>query len=762
MVLFVSCYLNLDEDRPLDKTVDTHFANAHKVIDTGVPVALFVSPCYLEKVSDHFGSAKNLTLYPISFEDIELVKICKNLEVSLPTIRNLKHDTKNFLLLMNSKIELLTRAIMLSNGAHTHAAWIDFGIAHVFKNPWSSSMRIRQIHDSVLKEQVLAFPGSWQKGERSNQLLTHVHWRFSGGFFIGDVKSILSLFELMRVRFLPFLNEHKTLVWETNFWAYAEQQGWFDPTWYHGDHADSILNVPQECFTTVATLVDVTRKIPESAPSYWDGPYSRCHAKNAIEQYIAHSIKRQNLPLTAVFTQTDGVLSTNEYAKMKSIPSLKGVNCISETQYAEAEYSAKIGTYPCMVTLCSRSFKRPNMLFSPLDDEVFTKGLSSVLEDGPAWNNRLAKAVWRGGTSGYERPSIRARTVATLLDSSSANVRLTKGGYPENMVGIPEKFYGAHMTPSEQQNYKYIMVLDGNCIASNHMWVFGSGSVPIVISHPDNQYWFKKYLVPMENYVSIKYDLSDLNEKLQWLMEHDEEAKKIADAAKALANRIFSPSFQRQHIDEELQRIANAKYNRIGFDTILWRKIQTPGDIHEHLAVLREYAGRCESIVECGVLNSVSSYAFATALLEKPNNQYLLVDPYRNAGMDTFLEACAREGINARFHHGSDLESPRVEADLVFIDTWHIYAQLKRELDYWGDYAKKYLILHDTTVDEWDGESIRGRFDIQKQARETGWPADEIAKGLWPAVEEYLAAHSEWQLERRFVNNNGLTILRRV
>ena len=70
--------------------------------------------------------------------------------------------------------------------------------------------------------------------------------------------------------------------------------------------------------------------------------------------------------------------------------------------------------------------------------------------------------------------------------------------------------------------------------------------------------------------------------------------------------------------------------------------------------------------------------------------------------------------------------------------------------------------MHDTTVDEWDGESIRGRFDLEKQSRESGWPVSEIGKGLWPAIEEFLTAHDEWELDRRLINNNGLTVLRRV
>jgi hypothetical protein len=38
--------------------------------------------------------------------------------------------------------------------------------------------------------------------------------------------------------------------------------------------------------------------------------------------------------------------------------------------------------------------------------------------------------------------------------------------------------------------------------------------------------------------------------------------------------------------------------------------------------------------------------------------------------------------------------------DLTFIDTWHIYGQLKRELAKFAPITNKYIIMHDTTVDE--------------------------------------------------------------
>jgi hypothetical protein len=99
--------------------------------------------------------------------------------------------------------------------------------------------------------------------------------------------------------------------------------------------------------------------------------------------------------------------------------------------------------------------------------------------------------------------------------------------------------------------------------------------------------------------------------------------------------------------------------------------------------------------------------------------------------------------------------------DLTFIDTWHVYGQLKRELIKFSAITNKYIIMHDTTVDEIYGETIRCRWNAREQSVQSGFPIEEINKGLWPAVEEFLENNKDWELKERFTNNNGLTILER-
>tara|TARA_B110000858_G_scaffold189010_1_gene235249 strand:- start:821 stop:1432 length:612 start_codon:yes stop_codon:yes gene_type:complete len=194
---------------------------------------------------------------------------------------------------------------------------------------------------------------------------------------------------------------------------------------------------------------------------------------------------------------------------------------------------------------------------------------------------------------------------------------------------------------------------------------------------------------------------------------------------------------------------------------------QTRGDINEHLPTLYKYAKDCESILELGVRGVVSSWAFIKGLSENEKNvKKILLNDIETCDIDEIMEVTKGMGVNISHEWKNDLELDIKEnVDLTFIDTWHVYALLKRELEKFSKVTNKYIIMHDTTVDEWEGETIRehgGLVAAEKQSKETGFPVEEIMKGLWPAIEEFLETNKEWKLKERFTNNNGLTILERI
>ena len=194
-------------------------------------------------------------------------------------------------------------------------------------------------------------------------------------------------------------------------------------------------------------------------------------------------------------------------------------------------------------------------------------------------------------------------------------------------------------------------------------------------------------------------------------------------------------------------------------DTKYIQQCSNISNVHEHLPTLARYGSQCNHITEMGVPTG-ASYAFAHALKGK-NGSKLVVANIN--GEDLVLKSdCEKENVNLVFHNDNSLECPLEQTDLLFIDTWHVYGQLKRELERWNSHVNKYIIMHDTTVDEWAGETIRCRWNPKEQSRETGIPIHEITKGLWPAIREFLQEHPEWTLRERYNNNHGLTILERV
>jgi len=192
-------------------------------------------------------------------------------------------------------------------------------------------------------------------------------------------------------------------------------------------------------------------------------------------------------------------------------------------------------------------------------------------------------------------------------------------------------------------------------------------------------------------------------------------------------------------------------------------QVNTTTDIQQHLPTLYSYAQECTSVAEFGVRSVVSTWALLKGLRENGHKtkNLICVDIEDVPAIHNISNKMKEVGINVRFIKADSATVNIPNVDLLFIDTWHIYAHLKRELENNHDKVRKYIIMHDTEVDKIHGESIRGKHDIQKQARETGYAAEEIARGLQPAIDEFIQRHSQWEVHRVFTHNNGLTILRR-
>ena len=170
-----------------------------------------------------------------------------------------------------------------------------------------------------------------------------------------------------------------------------------------------------------------------------------------------------------------------------------------------------------------------------------------------------------------------------------------------------------------------------------------------------------------------------------------------------------------------------------------------PSDINQLLPTLHKYAELCDSIIEMGVREVVSTWALLAAFPKKMISYDLKRSPNiesaeklaKDAGIDfQFFEQDVTEG-------GFEIE----EVDLLFIDTWHSFEQLTKELSIHGNKAKKYLIFHDT---ESFGYKDEEETNFKKQPQ-----------GLVKAIENFLEENPHWKEREKILINNGLTVLKR-
>jgi hypothetical protein len=205
---------------------------------------------------------------------------------------------------------------------------------------------------------------------------------------------------------------------------------------------------------------------------------------------------------------------------------------------------------------------------------------------------------------------------------------------------------------------------------------------------------------------------------------------------------------------------------------------QTPSDIHEHLPTLAKYASECSVIAEMGVSTVRSTWAFLKGLLDsKAHTKELFCVDIEDIFMGFVTHQASEAGITLTFlkENSATVEFGK-PVDLLFIDTWHVYGHLKRELEHHHANVRKYIVLHDTEGDAVLGETVRFWCDfgpqgggsrglktyVKQMADKMGYTEDEASRGLTPAIDEFLEAHPEWKVHEVFQNNNGLTILIRT
>jgi len=193
--------------------------------------------------------------------------------------------------------------------------------------------------------------------------------------------------------------------------------------------------------------------------------------------------------------------------------------------------------------------------------------------DNVPWKDRKNQAVWRGAMTGidvdgkfyYDHDYENNKLEVCMLYERCRFVYLNKNATELANIGFSighnmSEVNGFNMSEptisvKEQLEYKMLISLEGNDVASGLKWNLYSKSV-VLMPPPKKSIYAMDYLLrPWVHYVPL--DVNHMEDAIRWVLDHDEEAQQISKRATTyMEDLMFHPDAEDEN-EEVLQRIAN-------------------------------------------------------------------------------------------------------------------------------------------------------------------------------------------------------------
>ncbi|QIA64768.1 lipopolysaccharide A protein [Vibrio astriarenae] len=162
------------------------------------------------------------------------------------------------------------------------------------------------------------------------------------------------------------------------------------------------------------------------------------------------------------------------------------------------------------------------------------------VEDKKDFADKKDLAVFRGAVTQPHR----IRFMEQMFDHP-----LVDAGQSNQSDSHPE-WKKPFMSVEEQLDYKFIICLEGNDVASNLKWAMSSNSVVVSPKMKFETWFMEGTLVPGIHYIEVKDDWSDLEEKLSFYISNPDEARKIVSNAH---------DYLKPFRDEDLEELVSIK-----------------------------------------------------------------------------------------------------------------------------------------------------------------------------------------------------------
>lgn len=177
------------------------------------------------------------------------------------------------------------------------------------------------------------------------------------------------------------------------------------------------------------------------------------------------------------------------------------------------------------------------------------------VNDHKSWRDKKNVAIFRGdlGPRKQNRDLFMNRWAGhPMVDAASTN---RSEEHPE--------WQKPKLTIGEHLDYKFIMSLEGNDVASNLKWVMSSNSIAVSPRLTQETWFMEGTLIPNYHYIEVREDFEDLEERLTYYINHPDEAEAII-----------------QHAHEYVRQFLDAKRERLISLLVLKRYFDVTNGLH--------------------------------------------------------------------------------------------------------------------------------------------------------------------------------------
>ncbi|MCI3938159.1 lipopolysaccharide biosynthesis protein [Chryseobacterium aahli] len=133
---------------------------------------------------------------------------------------------------------------------------------------------------------------------------------------------------------------------------------------------------------------------------------------------------------------------------------------------------------------------------------------------------------------------------STLCDLGQVN---KNGGNPD--------WIKPKISIAEHLKNKFILSLEGNDVATNLKWIMSSNSIAVSPPLKMETWYMEGTLKPDEHFIGINEDYKNLEEKLQYYIDHEAEAKDIINNAKE-----YRAQFNNKNVENLISILVLQKY----------------------------------------------------------------------------------------------------------------------------------------------------------------------------------------------------------